>query len=158
VKLLFPVTGVIFLSGMCCCGDFMEGLQSGMEGGTPVVTDEAATDGAPAGSATSGGATALGGTCGRFADWSIAAPSGWNVMACTDDGTNGSLTLMGGSDPAAGCKAVRDWAEGKGFSKTSETEAMGTTAITLEKDAARMTLGCTGMAGQNTVAIVLSPK
>jgi hypothetical protein len=160
VKLLFPVTGVIFLSGMCCCGDFLQ--QAGVDIPMPDDATEGteATAEAPAETTGSGGGSvsALGGTCGRYKDWGIGAPEGWSASACSDDGTNGGLVLMGGSDPAAGCKAVKGWAEGKGFKTTMDTEMSGTTAVILEKDSTQMTLGCTSMGGQNTISIALSPK
>ncbi|MFZ5480402.1 MAG: hypothetical protein ACOZNI_26800 [Myxococcota bacterium] len=168
MKLLFPVTGIVVLSGVCCCGDFMEGFEEGMEigmkadgEGSEVTVSQEMADGTKVTSSTTEGGTleaTLGGSCGRYKDWGMSAPSGWSVQACSDDGTNGGLTMNGGSDPSAACKDLKGWATGKGFSVSMENEMAGTTSIILEKDATRMTMACTSMGGMNNVSIALSPK
>ena len=172
MKLIVPVVGIVFASGFCCCGDFMEGVEQGMKeaqeqqagGGADEDVDVKLGDGGAevkAGGAEVklGGGAALGNLCGPFAELAPPAPSGFSVMTCVTSTTMGggsTLVLTGSGDPAEICKPYKGWAEGKGFSITASGDSMGTGFLTANKGSQRLTLSCSNMTGQTLVSIVLS--
>ena len=156
MKLFLPLGAILFAAASCCCcGDFGNEL-SGLgidipsgDGATVTVTG----DGGTSATASSAGGSVLAGTCGRFKDGGLTAPSGMSVMVCSEGGGADSIVLSGSSDPGDSCKVVKGWAEGQGWSTEYDTEASGTHAVTMKKGTERLVIGCTSMAGQTTVSV-----
>jgi hypothetical protein len=163
---LLPVTVIAMVSSFCCCcgggGDWQQQLEEAMqEAGveTPAVEGGTAPTDAPAAATSgSGDEAVLGGTCGKFKELGVKAPSGLSVFACTQSSGTDSLMLRGDGDPGPACATIRDWATGAGFTKEFETESSGTTAITMTDSDDRMSIACTTAAGATTVAVSITPK
>ena len=160
MKILLPVATVIFASGFCCCGDLvsqLEGLSGGGNDLNITVNGDGATGASEGATAAPSTGSVLAGTCGKFKELSLAAPSGMSVMVCSEGGGNDSIVLSGGGDPSDVCKSLKGWAEGQGFATEFDVNSSGTYAVTLKKGSERMSLGCTSMAGQTTASIALTP-
>lgn len=156
MKLFIPVAGIIFSIGACCCGDMgdLEALSKQVE---EVQIETPASGGdKPAEAKPSSGGSAVSGSCGRFKDWGIQAPSGFNVVACSDDSGSGGLVMQGAGSPADACKVIRSWAEGTGAKLTTEATMGGTTSLIYQKDGTQITAACTDATGQTTVSVALS--
>ena len=172
MKVLLPVTVIAMISSFCCCCgsgadmNYEEMFNEAMEqagAGSPAVeggTTGTPTDAPAVTTATSGSGdeAVLGGTCGKFKDLGVKAPSGLTVFACTQSSGTDSLMLRGSGEPGPACGAIRDWATGAGFTKEFETESSGTTAITMTDSDDRMSIACTTAAGATTVAVSITPK
>ncbi|MSQ01899.1 MAG: hypothetical protein EXR71_08405 [Myxococcales bacterium] len=155
MKLLLPVSTLVFAAAACCCcGDDMSSKLE--ELGVPAQelptggAEEAAAPPAPA-----SGGVALAGACGKFKD--MAAPPGATVMVCSEGGGSDSIVLSGGGAPADNCTAIKAWAEGAGYVTEFDTNAAGTWAVTMKGGADRLTIGCMEMAGSSTTSVIVSP-
>ncbi len=158
MKLLLPIATVIFAGGFCCCGDIVSQLEglSGAGGDDVDININVDGDGGSASGGSTGGAM-LAGTCGKFKEMSLQAPSGMSVMVCSEGGGNDSIVLSGSGNPSDACKSVKSWAEGAGFTTEFDVNSSGTYAVTLKKGSDRLSVGCTEMAGSTTVSITLTP-
>lgn len=158
MKILLPVATIVFAGGICCCGDLGSQLEALSGGGNEIninVNGDGTTTDATTAAPSTG--SVLAGTCGKFKELSLSAPSGMSVMVCSEGGGNDSIVLSGGGDPSDVCKALKGWAEGQGFTTEFDVNSSGTYAVTLKKGSDRMSLGCTSMAGQTTASIALTP-
>lgn len=159
MKLFIPVVGIIFAIGACCCGDMGE-LTEKMEEMKVETTDGGSTTTTTTSSSTTttsgGSGEAVSGACGRFKDWGVKAPSGFNSVACSDDNGSGGLVLQGSGSPADACKVIKAWAESTGAKLTTEAAMGGTTSLIYQKDDTQITAACTDATGQTTVSIALS--
>lgn len=157
MKLLLPVTMLVFAAGFCCCGGDsvtqLEQLTSGAPASDAAPVADAGGGAAPA---AAGGTVAVAGTCGRFSG--LTAPSGSSVMACTTSGDTDSLVLTGGGKPDANCAALKEWAKGAGYSIDTDVAAMGSYAIMGSKDSTQLSIACTDMGGSATSSLSISPK
>lgn len=154
MKLLLPVSALVFAAAACCCcGDDMssklEELSAPVEA-LPTGTSGEATQAAPA-----AGGVALAGACGKFK--AMAAPAGATVMVCSEGGGSDSIVLSGGGAPADNCKTIKAWAEGAGYTTEFDTNAAGTWAVTMKGGADRLTIGCMEIAGSSTTSVTVSP-
>ena len=163
MKLFIPVAGILFAIGACCCGD-MDQMTEQMKdlnpdaATTPAPTEVPTVSGsssAPVSGSASASGTAVDGACGRYKDWGLTAPSGFKVVACSDDAGSGGIVLQGAGSPADACKAVKAWAEGAGGKVTMES-SMGAETVMLTKDTTQITAACTDATGQTTISIALS--
>lgn len=158
MKLFIPVVGILFSIAACCCGD-MDELTEKMEeikveapaGSTDKAEDktEEKSEGASAGEAVDG-------ACGRYKDWGMKAPSGFKVVACSDDAGSGGIVLQGAGAPSDACKVIKAWAEGTGAKLTTEANMGGTTSLIYQKDDTQITAACTDATGQTTLSVALS--
>lgn len=160
MKLLLPVSAIVIAAGFCCCcgGDDMTSQLSELgvpTDGMPALGDAPAAD--AGGGAASGGGVALAGTCGKFKEKGLTAPSGASVMVCSEGGGNDSIVLSGGGAPADTCKTIKAWAEGVGYTTEFDTNAAGTWAVTMKGSTDRLTIGCTEMAGSTTTSVTVTP-
>ncbi len=157
VKLLLPVSVIVFAAGACCCcgSDMTSQLE---ELGVPAdaIPSEGSSGSADAAPVAAGGAS-LAGTCGKFKEKGLTAPSGSSVMVCSEGGGNDSIVISGGGTPEEVCKSVKAWAEGAGYTTEFDTNAAGTWAVTMKGASDRLTIGCTEMAGSTTSSVSVTP-
>ena len=155
MKLLLPVSALVFAAAACCCcGDDMTSKLEELS--VPTVEPPSATPGeAAAPSAPAAAGVALAGACGKFKD--MAAPAGASVMVCSEGGGSDSIVLSGGGAPADNCKTVKAWAEDAGYTTEFDTNVSGTWAVTMKGGADRLTIGCMEIAGSSTTSVTVSP-
>lgn len=158
MKLLLPISAILLAAGGCCCcgGDVASELtELGVD--VPPELQQAAggvAEGdAPAVAAPSTGS--LVGSCGRFK--TLTTAPGTSVQTCIEGGGDDSIVLQSKSTPEDSCKAAKAWATGAGYTVEFETNAMGTSAITLVASGERMAIACGAAMGQTIVSISLSP-
>lgn len=154
MKLFLPVAGIIFSIGACCCGN-LEEYQQKVDAKQEEVSTPATAQ-KPDGPKPAASGAAAEGSCGRFKDWSVPAPSGLKVLACSDEGGTGSLVMQGSGSPADACRAIRGWADGLGAKLTTEASMGGTTSLIYSKDSTQIVAACTDATGQTTVSLSLS--
>lgn len=173
MKLMIPVAGIVFASGVCCCGDLVSKVQEmaqeemNKEGVTVTTGDGTAvqvgdggttvTTGSTTASASgAGGLETVSGACGRFGTMGVKGPSGFSIMACSDTGNSAALVLTGSGDPSAICKPLKDWVEGAGYTVTVNASMGGTASIVSQKGGERFVVACTNSTGPTLVSYSLS--
>lgn len=177
MKLMVPVAGIVFASGICCCGDFVEGIKTGVEegmkqagqditvstgDGTTVTVGDggatATTGGATAttGGGGSGGLVKVDGACGKFGAMGVQGPAGFSIMACSDTGNSAALVLQGSGDPVELCKPIKSWVESAGYTISVNAAMGGTSSIVSQKGTERLVIACTNQTGPTLVSYSLS--
>jgi hypothetical protein len=166
MKLMVPFAGIVFASGICCCGDFVEGIKTGVEEGmkqagqdvTVTVGDggTTATTGTTTVSTGGGGLVAVDGACGKFKTMGVQGPAGFSIMACSDTGNSAALVLQGSGDPVELCKPIKTWVESAGYNVTMNAAMGGTSSIVSQKGTERLVIACTNQTGPTLVSYSLS--
>jgi len=157
MKLFIPVVGILFSIAACCCGDMGEFAEKMEEIKVEAPQDEGSTDkGEEKTEAKASAGEAVEGACGRYKDWGMTAPSGFKVVACSDDAGSGGIVLQGAGSPSDACKMIKVWAEGTGAKLTTEANMGGTTSLIYQKDDTQITAACTDATGQTTLSVALS--
>lgn len=157
MKLAVPAVGIVVAAASCCCcGDLETKMDEIMGGGEPdaIYVEPDGTTVAPTPSAGAG--TVVSGACGRFGSMGIEAPSGFSILACSDQGSNGSLLLQGSASPKDACSTMRAWATGGGWNVETEASMGDTVSLIFGKGGDKMTVACTNMTGATTIAVTLS--
>lgn len=165
MKLAVPVLGIVVAAGgCCCCGDFTDDLA---ELGIPMddvvveapMGEPVPSGDAPAAAATGGGSvSALGGTCGRFKEMGLGAPSGFSVLACSDSDGTGGLTIKGSGSPKDACETMKTWIKDNGWNITLESGMGGANTLMSEKGSEQLVVSCNNMTGETMIAVALTPK
>lgn len=160
MKLFIPVVGILFSIAACCCGDMGELAEKMEEIKVEAPKDEGSADKEEGKEekteAKSASGEAVEGACGRYKDWGMTAPSGFKVVACSDDAGSGGIVLQGSGSPSDACKVIKSWAEGTGAKLTTEANMGGTTSLIYQKDDTQITAACTDATGQTTLSVALS--
>lgn len=168
MKLMVPVVGIMFASGICCCGDFLtnavkEGVEKGMEAAgqqASTGTEAGPTSTAPEVTVSSGGGggglVTVDGACGPFKDMGVKAPSGFSIMVCSNTGSSSSLVMQGSGDPIELCKPLKGWVESQGYSITAAAAMSGTSSIVARKGGQNFVVACTDSTGQTLVSYSLT--
>lgn len=156
MKLFLPLGAILFAAASCCCCGDLGGEIAKLGVAVPGVDATSVTVSASGDGGTVTTGSVLAGTCGRFKEGGLTAPSGMSVMVCSEGGGADSIVLSGSADPASACKVVKGWAEGQGWSTEYDTNASGTYAVTMKKGSERLVIGCLEMAGQTTVSVSYS--
>lgn len=155
MKLAIPATGIIVGSGLCCCcGDFGNQFSDFGVDQNDFAVPEGTPDAVPAPDAGGGGSGDL---CGRYGSLGVTVPSGLNVVACTDDGTNASLIMQGSGSPKDACTGLKSWGTGAGWNVVTEADLGGSYTVIMGKEGNNLTLACTDLTGSTTVSMTISP-
>jgi hypothetical protein len=93
--------------------------------------------------------------CGRFADFFVPAPAGFDVMSCRDDAGLATLTFSGYGTAAGACAPLKAWATRLGFAVDSERAGGGADSIVLHRAHERLSLLCASGAAGATAAVSL---